>query len=53
MEKTEETITKKVFVSPELTVHGDVEVITLGFKTGNALDQSFPVGTPFSQLTFS
>lgn len=44
---------KKTYVSPELTVHGDVEVITLGQSTGTALDRDFPVGTLFPDLTFS
>lgn len=49
MENTE----KKAYVAPELTVHGNLEVITLGFNTGNHLDATFPVMTPFSDLTFS
>lgn len=53
MKETKDLETKKEFVKPELTVHGDVEVITMGFKTGSALDKTFPVGTPFNQLTFS
>lgn len=47
------TTEKKVFVSPELTVHGDVNVITLGQSKGAFLDKAFPGGTPFNQLTFS
>lgn len=48
-----ETTTKKTFVSPKLTVHGDVEVITLGFKNGASLDKAFPIKTPKKNLTFS
>ena len=44
---------KKTYTTPELTVHGSVEEITLGNKTGNSLDKNFPSGTPFGQLTFS
>lgn len=53
MEKIEKTTTKKTFVSPKLTVHGDVEVITLGFSVGNWTDAVFPVQTPRGDLTFS
>lgn len=53
MDKKEETTTKKTFVSPKLTVHGDVEVITLGFKNGAFTDKVFPIRTPKPQLTFS
>jgi hypothetical protein len=44
---------KKAYQAPKLVVHGDVEVITQGFKTGTKLDATFPVGTPFSDLKFS
>jgi hypothetical protein len=53
MDKIEKTVTKKTFVSPKLTVHGDVEVITLGFANGNFTDKLFPIQTPKPQLTFS
>ena len=53
MDKIEITTTKKTFVSPKLTVHGDVEVITLGFQNGNFTDKMFPIQTPKPQLTFS
>ena len=44
---------KKAYTTPELTVHGNVEEITLGNAHGNFLDANFPVSTPFSHLTFS
>lgn len=44
---------KKPYVSPQLTVHGDVEVITLGTQNGNNLDRAFPNNTPRGDLTFS
>jgi hypothetical protein len=44
---------KKPYVTPELTVHGDIRVITQGNSTGNYLDADFPCGTLFSDLTFS
>jgi hypothetical protein len=49
----ENKTTKKVYVSPELTVYGDVNVITLGNADGNFTDQLFPDGTPKNELTFS
>lgn len=44
---------KKPYSPPQLVVHGDVEVITLGQHCGNVLDRGFPAGTPFSNLTCS
>lgn len=44
-------VDKKPYSPPQLTVHGDVEVLTLGQLCGNTLDASFPAGTTFSQLT--
>lgn len=44
---------KKNYTTPELQVHGDVEVITLGSANGNFTDKTFPMNTPKPQLTFS
>jgi hypothetical protein len=44
---------KKAYTTPALTVYGNVETITQGNSTGNYLDQSFPIGTHFKNLTFS
>jgi hypothetical protein len=44
---------KKQYETPALTVVGTFESITQGASTGNALDATFPQGTPFNQLTFS
>ena len=44
---------KKVYTSPKLTVHGDIEEITQGFATGEWTDAAFPVHTKFGDLTFS
>lgn len=44
---------KATYVKPVLNRVGSFEEITLGNSTGSALDASFPVGTPFSDLTFS
>lgn len=48
-----ENIEKKTYITPELTIHGDVEVITLATGSKQQLDKTFPVGTPFGALTFS
>jgi hypothetical protein len=44
---------KKEWNTPKITVHGDVEEITLGQSTGTHLDRDFPRGTPFGELGFS
>jgi hypothetical protein len=44
---------KKAYSQPKVTVYGDVEVITKGGSSGTVIDQTFPIGTPFNQLTFS
>lgn len=44
---------KKSYVKPQLTVHGDVEVLTKGNVDGDFTDKDFPVDTPKSELTFS
>ena len=41
------------YTSPRLKRHGSVEKLTLGGGGLSALDATFPVGTPFSDLTFS
>lgn len=43
----------KTYTRPTLRVQGNLEALTQGSSTGNMLDAAFPVGTPFSQLTFS
>lgn len=44
---------KKPYVTPELTVHGDIRVITQGNSFGDYLDADFPAGTGRDTLTFS
>jgi hypothetical protein len=44
---------KKQYAKPELSVHGNVEVLTKGSATGSRLDADFKAGTPVSDLTFS
>ena len=46
-------MTKKSYNKPELTVHGNVEVLTQGGQTGDQLDADFVAGTPRGRLTFS
>lgn len=43
----------KTYTRPVLRVQGKLEAMTHGMSDGNALDATFPVGTPKSQLTFS
>ena len=50
----ENSMTSKLaYERPELTNIGSLEVITQGASSGTALDATFPVQTPFSDLTFS
>ena len=44
---------KTQYEVPTLTVVGTFESLTQGSAVGNQLDQTFPEGTPFGQLTFS
>ena len=44
---------KKSYEKPELVAHGSIATITQGNATGARLDAAFPVGTFFSDLTFS
>jgi hypothetical protein len=39
---------KKVYAQPELTVHGNIEVITKSTNTGLNLDGSYVKGTPIA-----
>jgi hypothetical protein len=47
------THSKKSYLKPELTVHGNVEVLTKGASSGTRIDATFPTGTAFGALTFS
>jgi hypothetical protein len=47
------TLQKKSYLKPELTVHGNVEVLTKGTSLGNFTDRDFPAGTPRGELSFS
>ena len=51
MENTSESA--KTYTSPHLTVHGDIEAITLGNQDGEFTDAAFPANTPRRNLTFS
>jgi hypothetical protein len=44
---------KKVYTSPKLIVHGNIELITKGFNVGTHLDAPFNQGTPKGDITFS
>jgi len=41
------------YEAPAVKDFGSLESITAGSSTGDRLDQDFPAGTPFSDLTFS
>jgi hypothetical protein len=41
---------KKTYVSPTVTILGDIEEITLAFTTGEHLDADYPAGTPFGSI---
>jgi hypothetical protein len=43
----------KTYEAPRFEVAGSVRELTLGGKSGGALDANFPAGTPFNSLTFS
>jgi hypothetical protein len=45
--------TQVEYEQPEIADYGDLRELTAGTSTGNALDATFPVGTPFRNLTFS
>jgi hypothetical protein len=44
---------KRGYATPKLTVYGNVETITQGSANGESLDQTFPIATKKSELTFS
>lgn len=41
------------YEAPTITLLGSVSDLTQGESVGNFLDDTFPVNTPFNQLTFS
>ncbi|WP_108503439.1 putative RiPP precursor [Paracoccus indicus] len=43
----------KAYVRPTLQVQGKLEAMTQGSSKGSRLDNAFPSGTPFGDLTFS
>lgn len=49
----ESTELRKTYHAPKLEVYGTVEAITKGATSGTKLDASFPIGTPFQDVTFS
>ena len=44
---------KKAYDAPKVQEIGSVHELTLASDNGNSLDQTFPVGTPKGDLTFS
>lgn len=45
--------TKSVYERPSLAKVGSIEEVTQAASSGGQLDASFPVTTPFADLTFS
>jgi len=45
MNKNEILMEKKVYLSPKITVHGDIDTITLGDDLGEDLDAAFTMNT--------
>lgn len=43
----------KQYSRPTLLVQGKLEALTQGNSKGSTLDNAFPAGTPFGDLTFS
>jgi len=43
----------KAYVRPTLRVQGKLEAVTKGASNGSVLDNTFPTGTPNTDLTFS
>ena len=41
------------YVTPKIEDHGDLAELTAGKNTGNALDATFPAGTPFEDITLT
>ncbi len=41
------------YQTPQIEDHGDLAELTAGKHTGNALDASFPAGTPFNEITLT
>jgi hypothetical protein len=49
----DESTTPLKYETPRIQDHGDLAELTGGARSGYALDASFPVGTPKSDLTFT
>lgn len=44
---------KETYEAPTLRAHGSLEARTQGGSVGTVLDQGFPAGTPFNEVTLS
>jgi hypothetical protein len=53
--RKEAVMDKKIteYQTPQIEDHGDLAELTAGKHTGNALDASFPAGTPFNEITLT
>lgn len=48
-----QTTDRMPYEAPSLTAYGEVRKVTAGMSAGTVLDETFPTGTPFDDLTFS
>ncbi len=48
-----QTSERSPYEAPCLTAYGEVRKVTAGMASGSRLDETFPSGTPFDDLTFS
>ena len=53
MSSNDMTDNDRRYEAPTVIEIGTLAAMTLGNKTGNALDATFPTGTPSNKLTFS
>lgn len=44
---------RRSYEAPSVTAYGEVRKITAGMSSGASLDETFPSGTPFEDVTFS
>jgi hypothetical protein len=41
------------YIAPQIEDHGDLAELTAGKHGGSALDATFPVGTPYGDITLT
>lgn len=45
--------TPREYETPRIEDHGDLAELTAGRRGGSALDATFPVGTPYGDITLT